>query len=170
MTPVLRTARLVLRPRVADDAEALFPTMSDAEAMRWWSGPPFESVAALRDQFATLPPGRRAWAVCRGDGPALGFVSTGERRPGVAEIGYLFARAVWGQGIAREAVAAVVTQLLAEGHRRVFADVDPDNGASTALLERLGFTLEGRLRGEWITHIGVRDSLIYGLLRDEWRA
>ena len=25
-----------------------------------------------------------------------------------------------------------------------------------------------RLRGEWETHIGVRDSLIYGLLRDEW--
>ncbi|MBA4234181.1 MAG: GNAT family N-acetyltransferase, partial [Ralstonia sp.] len=24
------------------------------------------------------------------------------------------------------------------------------------------------LRGEWETHIGVRDSYIWGLLRDEW--
>ena len=39
---------------------------------------------------------------------------------------------------------------------------------SIALLERLGFQYEGRLRGERETHIGVRDSLIYGLLRDEW--
>jgi RimJ/RimL family protein N-acetyltransferase len=34
-------------------------------------------------------------------------------------------------------------------------------------LTRLGFTLEGRLRAEWQTHIGVRDSLIYGLLAEE---
>jgi RimJ/RimL family protein N-acetyltransferase len=57
----------------------------------------------------------------------------------------------------------------AEGRRRVFADTDPDNMASRRLLERLGFTLEGRLRAEWETHIGVRDSLIYGLLREEWQ-
>ena len=55
------------------------------------------------------------------------------------------------------------------GQRRVFADTDPDNRGSIALLERLGFRLEGRLRGEWHTHIGVRDSLIYGLLAEEWR-
>ncbi|MDP3782205.1 MAG: GNAT family protein, partial [Sphingopyxis sp.] len=42
------------------------------------------------------------------------------------------------------------------------------NCGSIALLERLGFQYEGRLRGEWETHIGVRDSLIFGLLRDEW--
>ena len=33
----------------------------------------------------------------------------------------------------------------------------------------LGFTLEARLRAEWETHIGVRDSLIWGLLEDEWK-
>ena len=52
--------------------------------------------------------------------------------------------------------------------RRIFADTDPDNLGSIALLERLGFQYEGRLRGEWETHMGVRDSLIFGLLRDEW--
>ena len=45
-----------------------------------------------------------------------------------------------------------------------------DNAPSIGLVERLGFALEGRLRAEWETHIGVRDTLIYGLLRDEWRA
>ena len=39
-----------------------------------------------------------------------------------------------------------------------------------ALLERLGFRREGLLRAEWETHIGVRDSVILGLLRDEWRS
>jgi [ribosomal protein S5]-alanine N-acetyltransferase len=36
------------------------------------------------------------------------------------------------------------------------------------LRQRLGFQQDGHLRGEWETHIGVRDSLIFGLLRDEW--
>ena len=48
-----------------------------------------------------------------------------------------------------------------------FADVDPDNSASRRLLERLGFLLEGILREEWETHIGVRDTALYGLLKEE---
>ena len=86
----------------------------------------------------------------------------------MCEIGYLFAREAWGRGIAREAVSAVIAHLFARGERRVFADTDPDNAASIRMLERLGFVREGRLRGEWETHIGVRDSLIFGLLRDAW--
>ena len=88
----------------------------------------------------------------------------------MGEIGYLFARETWGQGVAWEALTALLRHLFAEGQRRVFADIDPDNAPSIGLVERLGFVLEGRLRAEWETHIGVRDTLIYGLLRDEWRA
>jgi len=32
----------------------------------------------------------------------------------------------------------------------------------------MGFKLEGLLRAEWETHIGVRDTTLYGLLREEW--
>jgi [ribosomal protein S5]-alanine N-acetyltransferase len=82
----------------------------------------------------------------------------------------MLGRAYWGRGIVTEAVTALVDLLFAEGQRRVFADTDPDNIASIRVAERLGFTLEARLRGEWETHIGVRDSLIFGMLRDEWAA
>jgi RimJ/RimL family protein N-acetyltransferase len=50
----------------------------------------------------------------------------------------------------------------------VFADTDPENIQSRGLLERMGFKLEGYLRGEWETHLGVRDTTLYGLLREEW--
>lgn len=171
MTPVLATVRLVLRPRVAGDAAALFPTMADPACMTWWSRGPFASVAELAEYFAARDEGPwRVWAITRaGDDTAIGFVAAGERRRGVAEIGYLVAREAVGQGIATEAVGAVTDRLFADGCRRVFADTDPDNAASIALLRRLGFTLEGRLRAEWETHIGVRDTLLFGLLRDEWR-
>ncbi|RYD51570.1 MAG: N-acetyltransferase, partial [Sphingomonadales bacterium] len=94
-----------------------------------------------------------------------------EKRQGnVTEIGYALARAHWGLGYAAEAVTRMIGQIFDEGQRRIYADTDPDNAASRALLERLGFKLEGYLRAEWETHIGVRDTTLYGLLREEWAA
>lgn len=170
MTPTLVTARLLLRPRVPGDAAALFPAMADPARMTWWSRAPFASVEELAADFAVREGGTwRAWAITRaGSDTAIGFVAAGERRRGVTEVGYLLAADAAGQGLAREAVAAVIDRLFDEGARRVFADTDPDNGRSIALLGSLGFTLEGRLRAEWETHIGVRDTLLFGLLRDEW--
>lgn len=170
--PVLETARLQLRERTADDAEALFATMSDPETMTYWSHPPFETVAALRARFAEQTGEWRSWAITRsGYDTAIGFVAAGEKRQGnVSEIGYLLARPHWGAGIAREAIAGLIDHLfVAEGQRRVFADTDPDNAPSNALLQSLGFTLEGRLRAEWETHIGVRDTFLWGLLATEWK-
>lgn len=168
MIPSLATERLVLRPIARDDAEALFPLFSDPEAMRFWSTPPFSDVEALR---AWIAPSDEwpAWVMVE-TGDVVGRIAIGVRRAGVAELGYALDRRAWGRGLATEAVAAVIAHGFgAMGLRRIFADVDPDNIASIRLLERLGFALEGRLRAEWETHIGVRDSLIYGLLRDEWR-
>lgn len=171
--PVLATPRLRLRERTATDAEALFPSYADAALMTWWSHAPHESVDQTRAVFAEPFDTWRAWAITRpGDDSAIGFVAAGEKRQGdVTELGYMLARAHWGGGLAREAVTAVIDQLLvAERQRRVFADTDPDNGGSNALLKSLGFTLEGRLRAEWKTHLGVRDTLLWGLLAAEWPA
>lgn len=169
--PVLATARLWLRPRTVDDAKALFPTLSDPDAMTYWSHAPFESVDAVRAYFAEPSGTWRAWSMTLpDDDTAIGFVSVGEKREGaVSEIGYMLARTHWGTGLAREAVAGVIRHLfVTERQRRVFADTDPDNIRSNALLESLGFTLEGRLRAEWETHIGVRDTFLWGLLATEW--
>ncbi|WP_206244164.1 GNAT family N-acetyltransferase [Novosphingobium terrae] len=164
--------RVALRPRLASDAEALFPTMSDPEMMRWWSRAPFETVEELHAYFAPDDGSSwRSWAIVRaGDDQAIGFVASGQKREGVAEIGYLLAKDAQGRGYAREALTLLIHQLFAEGQRRIFADVDPDNQPSIALLNALGFTREGCLRAEWSTHIGLRDSLIYGLLAEEWSA
>jgi ribosomal-protein-alanine N-acetyltransferase len=169
MIPRLATARLVLRARVPDDAEALFAAMGDPKTMTWWSHAPIGSVAALRERYAEpVTNSWRTWAVTRvGEDVAIGFVAAGEKRAGVVEIGYLLIPAAQGQGYAREAVRAVIEQLFAEGYRRIFADTDPENVASNRLLESLGFHREGLLRAEWETHIGVRDTVLWGLLRDE---
>jgi ribosomal-protein-alanine N-acetyltransferase len=154
-----------------DDAEALFPAFADAELMTWWTHAAHADVEQTRRQLAQASPDWRSWAITlKGDDTAIGFVAAGEKRQGnVTEIGYMLLREHWGSGIAAEAVAALIDQLFAEGQRRVFADTDPDNLQSRGLLERLGFRLEGVLRAEWETHIGVRDTTLYGLLREEWQ-
>jgi len=171
--PTLTTARLVLRQLRADDAAALFPVLSDPEVMTWWSSGPHQSLAETADYVkgnAAEDEGYLCWAITdAGDDTALGWVILIDGKPAVKEIGYILCRDQWGSGLAREAVARVIDYGFGDLRlRRIFADTDPENSGSIALLERLGFEHEGRLRGEWETHIGIRDSLIYGLLRDEW--
>lgn len=169
-TPILDTPRLILRPRRVEDAEALFPGFADVDAMRWGSGPAHTAVEQTRERLAVSDPAWRNWAITmRGDDTAIGFVMAGEKWQGdVTEVGYMLLRAHWRGGLMREAVSEVINRIFREGQRRVFADADVENLASRGLLESLGFRLEGQLRGEWVTHIGVRDSALYGLLAGEW--
>ena len=171
--PTLTTDRLVLRQIRADDAEALFPVLSDPEVMTWWSSGPHQSLTETAEYVAsnaTEGQGFECWAITAGDDVALGWVILIDGKPAVKEIGYILHRDQWRGGIAREAVARVIDYGFTELElRRIFADTDPENAGSIGLLERLGFQREGHLRGEWETHMGVRDSLIFGLLQSEWR-
>ena len=172
MTETFASARLAMRPMRAGDADALHVAYSDEDLMRWWSSAHHISLDETRAYVAerAAKTDWRGWVVTQaGDDTAIGTLATYARRPGVAEIGYLLARPYWGKGYAREAVSRLIDLLIREeGHRRVFADTDPDNTGSNRLLESLGFRLEGVLRAEWETHIGVRDTNLWGLLAGEW--
>ncbi|QLC24546.1 GNAT family N-acetyltransferase [Parasphingopyxis algicola] len=169
--PTLETDRLVLRPLVVRDAGAMHHFLSDEEAMRYWSSGPHTSVAETRAYIAVNSVGGRypSWAITKAGGEALGWVVLIAGREGVAEIGYNLRRSHWRKGYVGEAVARVIDHGFGEmGLCRISADTDPDNEGSNALLEKLGFQREGYLREEWTTHLGVRDSIVWGLLRREW--
>jgi len=167
------SARLAMRAQRIEDAEALHAAYRDEELMRYWSSAPTTTLAETTAYLAEHLESRdwRGWTIMlKGCDRAIGTLGAGLRRAGVSEIGYMLLRDAWGHGYAREAVSALIQRLFAvENHRRIFADTDPDNAPSIALLESLGFQREGLLRAEWETHIGVRDSIIWGLLRSEWR-
>lgn len=171
--PTLRTTRFVLRPLTRADAAALFPSFSDAEVMRWWSRGPFASEAELTEWLVPKDGWKagRSWAVAESaEGPAIARLAAIDRGDAIVELGYLVVRERQGEGIARETLSALIGHLFAaEQRRRIFADTDPENVASNRVLQSLGFALEGRLREHWTTHIGRRDSLIWGLLAQEWQ-
>ncbi len=171
-TPTVITERFVLRELTRADAPALYPSFADPEVMRWWSRGPFTSVHELAEWLVpeTGWEEGRSWAVAESEaGPAVARLAAMDRGDGITELGWLVVRDWQGQGVAREALGALIEHLFAsEKRRRLYADIDPDNTASNRLVESLGFTLEGRLREQWTTHIGRRDSLIWGLLASEW--
>ncbi|MFT5433809.1 MAG: ribosomal-protein-alanine N-acetyltransferase [Myxococcota bacterium] len=168
---ILTTDRLLLRPLVDADADSLHPALSDREAMKYWSG-----VAETLDEtqrylrYNIDPDGADCFAITRKESPcvALGWVILMDRRPAIAELGYLLVPSAQGAGLAREAVACALDYgFTTRGYRRIYADTDPENDRSIALLEALGFVLEGRHRATWETHIGIRDSAIYALLNPQ---
>jgi RimJ/RimL family protein N-acetyltransferase len=155
------------------DGPDLHVIFGDDDCCLWLPEPAFPDVAATIAKLKSWNEGLEAtsWVVCETpDGPALGRIAlynTGQDKD-IWEAACMINPAARGQNYAARGLAAAIDKLFATtSARRVFADIDPDNDASIRTFEKLGFTREGVLRGEWHTHIGIRDSVIFGLLRTD---
>ncbi|APG62548.1 hypothetical protein LPB140_06855 [Sphingorhabdus lutea] len=167
---ILIHGELVLRGLRADDAEALFPIFNDEEVMQYWSSGPHQNIDETRDYVAENLSGSRwrTWVITMGDDIAIGWVVLVHDMPNVNSIGYILSRKYWGRGIVSRAVKMVIDHGFDKLNlRRIWADTDPDNAASNHLLSKLGFKKEGHLRAQWETHIGIRDSYIWGLIQED---
>ncbi|MGE0743402.1 MAG: GNAT family N-acetyltransferase [Hyphomonadaceae bacterium] len=167
--PTLSAPDIVLRPLLVADAAALFAAHGDEAAHTYWSGPAHKSVAQTADYIRdTIDiPGAHAWAITESGGEALGRIALFVPRDGVGEIGIIMRPDAMGRGLASKALNLVIAHGFgALGLHRIGADIDPDNSASISLFLRAGFQREGLLRGNWKTHLGIRDSVIMSKLRD----
>jgi RimJ/RimL family protein N-acetyltransferase len=159
------------------DGPALHAIFGDADSCRYMTHAPFATVEETIDQLEkwTKDCEDTSWVIADSqEGPALGRVSIWPRgRNNVWDAACMLSPAARGRGLAYRALAIGIDHVFdRKGARRIVADIDPDNATSIRTFERLGFKYEGRLRGEWEMHIGIRDSLVYGLLRDDprpWR-
>ncbi|WP_160719898.1 GNAT family N-acetyltransferase [Bacillus sp. USDA818B3_A] len=86
-----------------------------------------------------------------------------------AEIGYELHPSVWGNGFAEESVSEVIRFSFQKlDLHRIGAVVYPENTASLALLDKLGFTNEGLLRGYMYQDEQYHDSFMLSILKTEW--
>jgi RimJ/RimL family protein N-acetyltransferase len=116
---------------------------------------------------------------CRGEGPdleRLGFCALFRLNEdaGRAEAGVWFDPGTQGQGFATEAMELLVTHVFTERRlHRLDAGAIATDDRSRALLERLGFTEEGRRRDCYFVDGEYVDRVEYGLLategNGEWR-
>jgi ribosomal-protein-alanine N-acetyltransferase len=170
----LRTERLFLRPIALCDAKDLFAVRGDPDVMRYWDWPEFKTHSELEAMFrAQIPDAEDGdmfwWSVALTErGSAIGECDLSEidRHHRRAEVGFLFARAHWGKGYGEEAMRAVMEFAFGPlALERLWARCHVGNDASVRLLERLGFSFEGRLKAHVRRNGEPRDCLIYGLVK-----
>ena len=84
-----------------------------------------------------------------------------------AEIGYWLGEEFWGRGIATEALIAVTEQAFSTYDLcRLYAHVFDWNPASARVLEKAGYTFEGRLKKSVTKNGQTIDQLMYAIIRD----
>jgi RimJ/RimL family protein N-acetyltransferase len=172
----LRTARLVLRPFGLDDAPAVQWLLSEQAVAEQTLTvphpyPPGAAVEFIGQHAEWIASGKRLiWAITL-DGVLVGamglHIVAAHRR---AEVGYWIGREHWGQGIATEALRAVLAHGFdVVGLHRIDAQHYTENPASGAVMRRVGMMHEGRLRGV-VHRDGVpRDNELYAMLRTDPR-
>ncbi len=146
----LETERLFLRAWRDDDLDALAALNGDPEVMRYITGgvPRTREQAEVglrRQQQNQRELGYSFWAVEeRATGRVIGLngiqplLDTGE-----VEIGWWLARDKWGQGFASEAARRAAAFAFDEaGLQRLVAIAMHENGASLAIMAKLGMTFE----------------------------
>jgi len=178
-TPVvIESTRLIVRPVTAADLPALLAVNGDDEVTRFLPYASWRSLADAQLWFERMSIlGARGEScqyviVERTSGLAIGtcLLFRYEEGSGRAEVGYVLGRQYWRQGLMSEALAALVGSAFTNLElRRLEAEVDPLNLGSRRLLEKTGFMPEGLLRKRWVDKGAAHDTIIYGLLRDEWR-
>ncbi|MFB6231417.1 MAG: GNAT family N-acetyltransferase [Salinibacter sp.] len=138
------------RPYTQADAEAWIE-----ERIRHRSEQPAETTFAIR-----TPEGRLIGVV----GADEFVVGTSHR----ARLGYWLAKPYWNRGIMTEAVRRFVDYAFAELEVvRLTAEVFARNEASARVLQKAGFTQEGRLRRHREKDGTLMDVLYFGLLRTD---
>ena len=170
----LNTPRLLLRPISNDDCQSVFDIYSDPAAMQYWSCLPFNDIGQAEELISSAISAAQSnrslllAVVLKSSNELIGTMSLfnlhAESKR--AEIGYLLAPSHWRQGLMSEALSAFIEFCFEElDLNRLEADIDPNNTASSAILKKFGFEVEGYLKDRWIVAGNVTDSEIYGLLR-----
>lgn len=147
----IETARLKIRPFTFDDLDAYHRQVySDPDVTRYLPGGKPRSREATRDVIAYFIDHDQqcgfsiAAVLDRSTGELIGHCGLHRFSSGDVEIGYSFAKACWGQGIATEAGHATLrygfeTLALDE----MIALAFPPNLASQRVMQNLGMTHEG---------------------------
>jgi ribosomal-protein-alanine N-acetyltransferase len=179
MYPVIRDdARLSLRELTIADVDAVLAIYGSRQATEHLSFTPRSwdevgSIVARSMASAKVSP-REEYALAvveRDGGELIGFarLALDPHQQRAATIGFALRPETWGMGYGRETVCLLLALAFADlDLHRVWAARAPLNVASKKTLLAAGMTEEGRIRGHVHVRGAWRDSIVYGVLREEW--
>jgi len=166
---------IVIRPPAPNDQDEFLARVQDSRGLHGnWVLPPDTSDLFASYVQRTTEDNQRCFFVCNGStGEIAGVINANEIVRGCflsAYLGFYAFAPHDGTGAMTLGLAAVIDQLFGhEGLHRLEANIQPANGRSLALVQRLGFHREGfsprylKIAGRW------RDHERWALLADDWR-
>ncbi|WP_394203864.1 GNAT family N-acetyltransferase [Shewanella waksmanii] len=177
--PELATSRLLLDECVLSDAEAVFSLFADNKVTQFYDLAAFENLEAARelikqDAIKHQQQQMLRWAIRdKYTQQYLGGCGVNHFEPQrhVAVIGYELIPQAWGQGLATEALQAVIDYLFTEYQQpinRLEAFVMQGNIGSEKLLTKLGFHCEGVLRQHSYWKNQYHDLSLFSLLKQDY--
>jgi RimJ/RimL family protein N-acetyltransferase len=177
--PPLTDGHIVLRPFDEADVPAIVLACQDPLSQRFLVDLPWPYEAAqARSWLASHTPNRQAGhsldlAICSADGHLLGAIGAGPVSRRTVNVGYWLTPEARGHGHASAALRLVISWLFtALEVERVELTTAPDNLGSQRVAVACGFRQEGYLRQHlrFLRNGERRDSLLFGLLREDLRA
>ncbi|NJM52863.1 MAG: GNAT family N-acetyltransferase [Blastocatellia bacterium] len=147
MNKLIETERLYLRMWSLDDASRLFEICSNPEVMQHIGNrKPYQSIAEAEEFLNWVINYQKIngfcrWAVIEKKSETIvGSCGLAERNKKEIELGYLFAREVWGKGYATEAAKGCVKYGFETlGIKQMIGLTDVNHTASQNVLKKAGF-------------------------------
>ena len=173
----LTGTRTHLRDFRLDDAPDAAAIIGDDRVTYWLSfdSRPAEAAVAMMERALKMaaeePRSEFYLGVTEMEGDrVIGFVRLELTGVKAAKLGLAIHFDHWRKGYALDAAHTLMAYAFDKlGLHRITAAVGPANSASLALVERLGFVQEGRLRDHVFTNGAWRDSVLFSILEDEFR-
>lgn len=177
MAPRLATQRFVIRELQQEDLEAFTRYRADPEVARFqgWSEYCYEDALELLSEIQAQPfgtPGHwfqlaiidRQTQQLAGD-LAVHFIDRAQ-----VEVGFTVAPAFQRQGVASEALRALLAYLFDQlAKHRVVAITDAENHAAGGLLQKMGFRQEGHFIQNLFFDGRWGSEFQFAILNAEWR-
>ncbi|MFE9201906.1 GNAT family N-acetyltransferase [Micromonospora sp. NPDC007230] len=173
----IRTDRLLLRQYRVDDVDALLAYYGDPLVARYVPWEPWsrehaaEQVAKRINRLGVTGIDSALALVVEHKGEVVGDVVLwpADETLSRGEMGWIFHPSMSGRGFATEAVRALIGVAFEHcGMHRVIARLDARNEASARLCQRVGMVQEAHLRQDYWMKGEWADTLIYGLLAEQW--
>ena len=173
--PELKTGRLLLRKLEKTDANEMFFLRSNENVLRYIGREPAKTIIEVEEFINKINKALDEnesilWGITFLADPSIiigticiwNFKKENYR----GEIGYMLHPDHWRKGIMKEAVKAVVDYgFTALGLHSFEALLDPENIASSSVLESTGFIKEGHLKESIYYNGNFRDEAIYSRLK-----
>jgi RimJ/RimL family protein N-acetyltransferase len=174
--PFLIGPTVYLRPLEREDAPTLVPWMNDAEVTRFLRAYRPYNLAAEEEfirRIAESTTDVTLGIVPRETDQLIGAAGLHQidTRNRHAQFGIsLGDKTAWGKGYGTEATRLIVRYAFETLNlHRVWLHVYEYNPRGHRVYEKVGFQLEGRLRQDTFRDGRYWDTLVMGLLRDEWK-